>query len=135
MGKSIAELEDLLNSAASGLTKVTSKKMFGCHALWAGENVFALVWKHGRIGVKLPGEGEYESLMNLSGAEPWKAGPMKMAHWVLVPEYFHTKPADLKKWVSKAHSLCIGIEKKPKSTPKKVAAKKPAKKKSPARKK
>ena len=96
--------------------------MFGCHAAWVDGNVFALVWKHGRIGVKLPEEAEYEKLMSAKGAEPWKAGPMKMAHWVLVPETFHGKPAELKKWAAKAHALCSKLEKKP------AAKKKPAKK-------
>lgn len=124
MSKSIAELEDILNSVTTSLPKMTSKKMFGCHALWADDNVFALVWKHGRIGVKLPVEGDYESLMNVSGAEPWKAGPMKMAHWVLVPESFHSKVGEIKKWATKAHGLCIKLEKKTKKTAGKSSAKK-----------
>lgn len=124
--ESIAELEEMLNSATANLSKVTSKKMFGCHALWASGNVFALVWKHGRIGVKLPEESQYNSLMGVSGAEPWKAGPMQMAHWVLVPESFHGKGAELKKWASKAHDLCSKLEKK---------AKKPAAGKTTAKKK
>src|ERR1700755_3631389 len=94
----IAELEEILNTAADSLSKITSKKMFGCHALWADGNVFALVWKHGRIGFKLPDTKSYDSLMELSGAEPWKAGPMKMAHWVLVPKSMHSKSVELKKW-------------------------------------
>jgi TfoX/Sxy family transcriptional regulator of competence genes len=129
MGKlSITDLENLLGSSTETLPKVTSKKMFGCHALWADGNVFALVWKHGRIGVKLPVESDYESLMNIAGAEPWKAGPMKMAHWVLVPESFHSKPGEIKKWATKAHSLCLKLEKKAKvkskSTTKKTVKKK-----------
>lgn len=92
--QNITELEALLNSAANSLSKVTSKKLFGCYALWVNDNVFALVWKHGRIGVKLPDESTYENLMSQSGAEPWKAGPMKMSHWVLVPETFHKKLAE-----------------------------------------
>ncbi len=116
----IAELEKKINAAAEGLAKVTSRKMFGCHALWADDNVFALVWKKGRLGVKLPDEAKYESLLGLKGSEPWKAGPMTMAHWVLVPESMHSKSAELRKWVTTAHGLCIKLEKK---------AKKPAKKK------
>lgn len=117
MGKqSIADLEQILNSSTSGLSKLTSKKMFGCHALWADGNVFALVWKHGRIGVKLPTDTDYQSLMSVNGAEPWKAGPMKMAHWVLVPESFHNKPSEMKKWATMAHCLCSKLEKKTKST-------------------
>ncbi len=52
--------------------------------------------------------------MSLAGAEPWKAGPMKMAHWVLVPEAFHDKKTELKKWAVKAHDLCSKLEKKKK---------------------
>ena len=111
----LVELEKLLNSAAEGLKLSGAKKMFGCHALWTKENVFALVWKHGRIGVKLPDESEYEALMSKKGAEPWKAGPMKMAHWVLVPEGFHKKPAELAKWVEKAHRLCGALPAKKKA--------------------
>jgi TfoX/Sxy family transcriptional regulator of competence genes len=119
---SIAELEEILSTAAKGLPKLTSKKMFGCYALWADDNVFALVWKHGRIGFKLPEAKPYESLLGVSGAEPWKAGPMQMAHWVLVPESYHAKPAEIKKLALKAHGLCQKLEKK-------SSAKKPAKKK------
>jgi TfoX/Sxy family transcriptional regulator of competence genes len=92
--------------------------MFGCHALWVNENVFALVWKHGRIGVKLPDEASYRKLMQIGDAEPWKAGPMQMAHWVLVPRTFHEKPQELKKWAQTAHALCSSLEKKAKPKPK-----------------
>jgi TfoX/Sxy family transcriptional regulator of competence genes len=112
--KTIAELEAILNTATQDLADISSKKMFGCHAVWASGNVFALVWKHGRIGVKLPEDGQFQSLMDLSGSEPWKAGPMKMAHWVLVPESFHSRPTELKKWATKAHTLCSKLEMKPK---------------------
>lgn len=129
--KNIAQLEVILNSAAENLSSVTSKKMFGCHALWTDGNVFALVWKHGRIGVKLPTESAYESLMSISGAAPWKAGPMQMSHWVLVPEAYHAKTSDLKKWLAKAHDLCSKLEKRPIKKPvvRKTAVKKPAAKK------
>jgi hypothetical protein len=72
--------------------------MFGCHVLWADGNVFALVWKHGRIGVKLPEENLYEKLMSSLGAEPWK-------------------------WAAQAHALCIKLEKKAKPAPKKSKTK------------
>jgi TfoX/Sxy family transcriptional regulator of competence genes len=118
----IAVLEARLDAAATGLTRVTSRKMFGCYALWANDNVFALVWKHGRIGVKLPDAAVYGSLLSLEGSEPWKAGPMTMAHWILVPESFHGATPDLKRWLAKAHQLCGALEKKSKSKakPKKV---------------
>ena len=123
MKKGIVELEEILTSATKGLSKVTSKKMFGCHATWANGNVFAMVWKHGRIGVKLPEVTQYEALMNISGADPWKAGAMQMEHWVLVPETYHDTPAEIKKWATKAHGLCVTLKKKPKKAPAKKKVK------------
>lgn len=119
----IAELELLLNSSAESLPNVTSKKMFGCHALWVKENVFALVWKHGRIGFKLPEESSYATLMKKTGAEPWKAGPMQMSHWVLIPEAFHRKPSEIKRWAIQAHRQCAELEKKPVKTKPKASVK------------
>ena len=110
----ILELESLVNAATSKMQKITSKKIFGCHAVWVNENVFALVWKHGRIGVKLPVEKSFDLLMSAKGAEPWKAGPMKMAHWVLVPEKFHSDKTELKKWVKKAYDECSELKKQSK---------------------
>ena len=37
-----------------------------------------------------------------------------MAHWVLVPESFHSRPPDLKRWLAQAHRLCATLVKKPK---------------------
>jgi hypothetical protein len=56
----------------------------------------------------------YAALMSKDGAAPWTAGPKQMAHWVLVPENFHSKPAELKKWAAKAHDLCQSLEPKAK---------------------
>jgi TfoX/Sxy family transcriptional regulator of competence genes len=112
--ENLLELEGRLDEAAAGLPRVTSRKMFGCYALWVNDNVFALVWKHGRIGVKLPESAVYGALMSLKGSEPWKAGPMTMNHWVLVPQSFHAGTPDLKRWLATAHQLCGSLEKKPK---------------------
>jgi TfoX/Sxy family transcriptional regulator of competence genes len=112
----IVELEGVLNGVASGLAKVTSKKMFGCHALFANGNVFALVWKHGQIGVKLTDEGDYENLLSEKGTDPWKAGPMKMAHWVLVSETIQSNPKTLTSWVHLTHKQAISAPPKKKNT-------------------
>jgi TfoX/Sxy family transcriptional regulator of competence genes len=119
----IAELEDCINTAATGLSKVTHKKMFGCHALFANEAVFGLVWKEGRIGVRLPDSASFDSLMSEKGAAPWKAGKMTMSHWVLVPEDMHEEKAQLKRWLKVARGMAGKAEKKP------TAKKSPTKKK------
>lgn len=115
----IGKLEGIINDAATGLKKVTSKKMFGCHALFANDAVFGLVWKEGRIGVRLPEEASFEKLMALSGSVPWKAGAMTMSHWVLVPPSMHKESAKLSKWLGTAHSLALTAPKK--APPKKKA--------------
>lgn len=97
--------------------------MFGCHAIWVDENVFALVWKTGRIGFKLPDEKAYGSMMSKEGAAPWTAGPKTMAHWVLVPESYHSKPAALKKLAAQSYELCSVLAPKKKPPTKKPAAK------------
>lgn len=126
--ETIKKLETLLNDSVKDLKSTIAKKMFGCHAAWVNDNVFALVWKHGRIGYKLPDAAIYDELMAKTGAEPWKAGPKQMAHWVLVPESFHTKPAELKKWATKAHGLCSDLTPKVKPKAKAPATKKVVKK-------
>lgn len=124
-----ASLEGLLarlEEAANGLPGVTRKRMFGCDALFADGSIFGLVWKHGRIGVRLPQEELYSTLMDRKGAEPWKAGDMTMAHWVLVPEGFHDAPRELGDWVKWAHGLALGAQRSTKAKtakPKKASAK------------
>lgn len=125
MSDIIQDLERLLNDAVKDLKSTSAKKMFGCHAIWSNDQVFALVWKHGRLGFKLPDTDTYGELMGKTGADPWKAGPKQMAHWVLVPESFHKKPAELKKWAAKAQELCSKLEAKP--AKKKAAITKPSK--------
>lgn len=116
----IAALEAIINLAAVGLAKTKAKRMFGCHALFANDAVFGLVWKEGRIGVRLPREIEFTKLMAFSGASPWKAGSMTMSHWVLVPPTMHKEKSKLAKWVGLAHSIALESGNKklaPKSKP------------------
>lgn len=123
MSADLELLEKSLTAAVADLPKVTSKKMFGCPAFWADGNVFALVWKQGRIGFKLPVLADYDSLIQTAGAGPWKAGPMQMSHWVLVPESFHGKASELRRWAAKAYEQCIKLEKNPKKAGAKPKAK------------
>ena len=119
----ISELEECINAAAAGLSKVTKKRMFGCHALFANDSVFGLVWKEGRIGVRLPESDKYDALLAEKGAAPWKAGKMTMSHWVLVPENMHKATGPLKGWLKTAHGFALSAEKKPAAKGKKTPTK------------
>jgi TfoX/Sxy family transcriptional regulator of competence genes len=134
----IGELDRLLNESIDGLPDVTARRMFGCHAVFAAGNVFGLVWKEGRIGVRLPDEGHYSRLLSTPGADPWRAGKMTMAHWVLAPAAMHGDRAQLKAWLAIGHALAKTAgpkakrAKKTASPRKKPAARRKATPKSPA---
>jgi len=122
-----------LRDAAAKLREVEEKKMFGCEALFTNGAIFALVWKTGRIGVKLPDPARYEALASQKGSEPWRAGAMVMSHWVLVPPAIDRDAKKLAPWVKEAHAMAASgllgekLKPKPKPAAKKTAAKKKAK--------
>ena len=125
--ESLEELLAVLETAAKGLTGVTNKRMFGCDGLFANGNIFGLVWKHGRIGVRLPNEIAYAEAMKMPGSSPWIAGTMTMSHWVLVPDGMHVDPIRLGAWVRRAHALALHAPKKgaPRAEAAKPAVKRP----------
>jgi TfoX/Sxy family transcriptional regulator of competence genes len=122
MAATFPHLTELLEDASSKLAGVSRRRMFGCDALFVNGEIYALVWKTGRIGLKLPEPAAFDELMDMQGADPWKAGPKTMSHWVLVPEEFHEDSEELARWVRRAHSMALGG----------AAAAQPAKKKAPA---
>ena len=107
-----------LRDAAAPLADVDEKKMFGCEALFRNGAIFALVWKTGRIGVKLPDAARFEALASQKGTEPWRAGPMVMSHWLLVPPSIDRDAKKLAPWVKEAHAMAGPVVKtaKPKKT-------------------
>ncbi|MES0175381.1 TfoX/Sxy family protein [Mesorhizobium sp. M0006] len=104
MTEQLQELEALMDAAAARLPHVIKKRLFGCQALYRERAVFALVWKTGRIGVKLPIPAQYHELMSKVGSEPWVAHAV-MSQWVLVPKTFHSDPNLLFDWLKIAHGL------------------------------
>ena len=134
-----SKLVATLRSASERLADVEEKKMFGCEALFVNGAIFALVWKTGRIGVKLPDEARFDALASQKGAEPWSAGPKVMSHWLLVPPSVDADAKKLAPWVKEAHGMAAAglgaTKRKPKksATAKKPAAKKPAAKKKTAK--
>lgn len=112
MNSKLAILRALLEDASKGLKKVDFKKMFGSEALFADNKVFALIWKKGRIGLKLTDPKEFEKLKSMMGSSPWKIGNKVMADWVLIPESFHTAVDSLRSWLEKAHINALESQEK-----------------------
>jgi TfoX/Sxy family transcriptional regulator of competence genes len=103
----LEELRGLVVDAAGSLPRVEERKLFGCAAWFASDSIFALVWKHGRIGLKLPDEAAYRELMAVAGSAPWSIGPKIMGGWVLVPEDWHDDGERLRAWAKKAHAQAL----------------------------
>jgi TfoX/Sxy family transcriptional regulator of competence genes len=102
----LLELRSRLDDLTDGLPEVSVRKMFGCDAFLARGAIFAMVWREGRIGLRLPDE-QLPELRALPGADPWRHRDMVVRQWVLVPESFHDDPHGLSPWVQKAHAAAL----------------------------
>jgi TfoX/Sxy family transcriptional regulator of competence genes len=119
----MTRLKATFDGAMAGLKDVEPKKLFGCDGYFVNGNIFGLVWKEGRLGLRLTDAELQAEVLELSGASVWKAGPMIMRHWVLVPPDWHRKPALLKQWSRSAYALALERPEKVAVTRKKPAAK------------
>ncbi len=99
MSADLPFLLELVDTATRDLPDVTRKRMFGCDAYLAGERVFALVWKTGRVSVKLSDPAAHAELMAHAGAEPCRMGDRLMSNWVLTPEAMHDDVEALTPWL------------------------------------
>ena len=127
MAASFPYLIELIELSTPGLQDISMRRMFGCDAFFAGDKIFALLWKTERIGVKLTDPEAYARLLALPGAEPWQIGAKIMSHWVLVPEEMHDDGEALGPWVRMAHGHAHGGPAKTTKAPAKKVTKAPAK--------
>jgi TfoX/Sxy family transcriptional regulator of competence genes len=102
----LLELRSRLDELTAGLPRVTVRRMFGCDAFLAGGAIFAMVWREGRIGLRLP-DALLPELRALPGADPWRHRDMVVRQWVLVPESFHDDADGLVPWIRKAHAAAL----------------------------
>jgi TfoX/Sxy family transcriptional regulator of competence genes len=102
----LLELRSHLEGLTADLPEVSVRRMFGCDAFLAGGAIFAMVWRDGRIGLRLP-DDLLPELRALPGADPWRHRDMVVRQWVLVPESFHDDPDGLAPWVHKAHAAAL----------------------------
>ena len=103
----VDELKSALEQAVEGLADIGWKRMFGCDAGFRDGNIFALVWKEGRLGLKFPQEQEFEARIGVSGSDRWAPGGRQTKHWVLLPESVAADAAELRAWAEVAHASSI----------------------------
>lgn len=94
----LARLKAVFDGSMAGLDGVEPKRLFGCDAYFVNGNIFALVWKEGRLGLRLTDEPTRTELMALPGAEAWVMDSKIVPYWVLLPLAWHGKPSRLKEW-------------------------------------
>jgi TfoX/Sxy family transcriptional regulator of competence genes len=101
----LVKLKALFDGAMAGLDGVVAKRMFGCDGYFVAGNIFGLVWKDGRLGLRLDDAEAWAQLRAFDGASGWWAGDREMRHWVLLPEAWHRQPPKLKAWAQRAYEL------------------------------
>jgi TfoX/Sxy family transcriptional regulator of competence genes len=105
MASDVDQLKSALDSAVSGLSEVTWKRMFGCDAAFRDGTIFALIWKEGRIGLKFPEPSAFSERISTSGSDRWGPGGRLTKQWVLIPDAVASDPTALTEWTTQAHSL------------------------------
>lgn len=123
----LTHLRALVVTASEPHVGVTWRRMFGCDAAFVRDQIFALIWKTGRIGLRLPDPQAHAELLTLDGADVWAPGGTAMKHWALLPEELHDSEEDLARWVTRAHALALTAPPKPTKPAKPAAAKAPPK--------
>lgn len=98
----LVRLKAVFDGAMAGFEGVETKRLFGCDAYFVNGNIFGLVWKEGRLGLRLTDESSHRELMAEAGADGWRMGDRVMRHWVLLPQELHVRPAGLKDWARRA---------------------------------
>lgn len=103
----LTRLKALLDGALAGLDSVVPKRLFGCDGWFARGNIFALVWKDGRVGLRLSEAELLTEALSLEGAGPWLQGGKPVRHWALLPKTWAAEPAKLRAWGRRAHALAL----------------------------
>ena len=101
----VDELKSALEQAVEGLPDIGWKRMFGCDAAFRDGNIFALVWKEGRLGLKYADEEEFAARMDSVGSNRWAPGGRQTKHWVLIPDSVAEDETELRLWTEMAHTL------------------------------
>lgn len=98
----LSRLKALFDGAMAGLAGVEPKRLFGCDGYFVGGNIFGMVWKEGRLGLRLEDASAWAELASAEGAEPWSVDGRVMRHWVLLPVAWHRSSVSLKAWSRRA---------------------------------
>lgn len=83
---------------------VDTGKFFGLDVLKVRGKTFAMIWKEGRIGVKVLNKKTNSMLASTVDASHWVTSGRTMAQWVLAPHEYNDDIVSLKKWLVLAYN-------------------------------
>jgi TfoX/Sxy family transcriptional regulator of competence genes len=109
----LSRLKAQFDGAMAGLDGVEAKRLFGCDGYFVRGNIFGLVWKEGRLGLRVDDADAYAAIARTPGSEPWAMGGRVMQHWVLLPVAWHGRPAALRAWCRRAWAMAAAKPEKP----------------------
>ena len=119
----LSRLKAVFDGALAGLAGVEAKRLFGCDGYFVGGNIFALVWKEGRLGLRFESAESLAEAHALPGASAWEIGAKPMRQWVLLPLAMHVQPSKLRAWGRQAWDQARQRPEKPRVTRKPGAPK------------
>jgi len=119
----LSRLKAVFDGALAGLAGVEAKRLFGCDGYFVGGNIFALVWKEGRLGLRFESVETLAQAHGLAGSAAWEIGARRMQQWVLLPVAMHGQPAKLRAWGRLAWDQARQRPEKPRVTRRPGAAK------------
>jgi len=97
-------LFDLIINEMSEFPDVQTGKFFGLDVLKFRDRTFSMIWKEGRVGVKILDKELNQKLALTKGANHWVTSGKTMSQWVLAPHEFNEDIISLKKWLVLAYT-------------------------------
>jgi len=97
-------LFDIITEEMAAYPDVTVGKFFGLDVLRVRGETFAMIWKEGRVGVKILNEEINKKLVATENASYWVTSGKTMAQWVLAPYDYNEDILSLRKWLVLAYN-------------------------------
>ena len=84
----LLDMLTLLEESIEDLPQVERGRFFGLNVLTVQGEMFAMVWKNGRIGLRFRDTALNDQVLELEGSEHWVTGGRAMRQWILMVDDF-----------------------------------------------
>ncbi len=98
------DLFDMIAKEMAEYSAIGTGNFFGLDVLKVQGETFAMVWKEGRVGVKILNKELNAKLVSTKEANHWVTSGKTMSQWVLAPYEYNEDITALKKWLLLAYN-------------------------------